>query len=356
MSNCNDFAEKAKGKNAIQNMPLSCVRSRPYICSIDHHRLVKRKASFYIKHKTDRSLLIIEDELYYCDTCGGFFANKKLCRDIIAKFPGYKLELGSMYKGQNSAKRYYPGMFDREKPQLDNDSEANEALPENTQDNADADDQATDECKLLDFCVPLNRVERIPGMCPKCCSVLAAYKLNVPTVDDDGDFQGYIVGNGAYCYQCKEGFIAIRALIEIMQKERYINRRECIVLLKDGYCRRNVNSSYSDDYLYYPTLDSRFAVTIEKIMRTNTRRAKVDDKYLRLNIKSFLGEKGYSVSVSEQERRTILYEAVSIYGRRKVTKHIKWLRDMSLRRYNGAERYHSAIAIWQSDLNYIFKL
>ncbi len=71
------------------------------------------------------------------------------------------------------------------------------------------------------------------------------------------------------------------------------------------------------------------------------------------NDKSFLGEMGYSTSLSDFERHIILDNAVNDYGKQRVIDHISFLVNMRLSQKNGENKFANAIEKWKADLVYI---
>ena len=72
---------------------------------------------------------------------------------------------------------------------------------------------------------------------------------------------------------------------------------------------------------------------------------------LQLNASSFLGDLGYSTSLSTSERYEILQKAVKMYGKAKVINFLEYLIRGKVAQINGAAKYQNAISIWRFDIN-----
>ncbi len=87
--------------------------------------------------------------------------------------------------------------------------------------------------------------------------------------------------------------------------------------------------------------------------KQSTGQSRTDSGELSALNDSFLADMGYSTSLLQSDRRKILDNAMFKYGRRKTADHIRFLIRMREAQSGGAERYATAISIWQDDLNYI---
>lgn len=351
------LAQERSISETKKNFPLNYVTLKSKECGIYSHRLSMRTASFYMRRTQDDTIWIIEDKLYYCNVCDKYHADKPLCRNLAKKYPGLVLELGRTYKGTQEAKRYVHKLKDQSQ-QIPNNANIpiaseSERQPERAENVVKKQSYAFSETPLT---APLHIQEYGWRVCPMCNSTLDDHSVNVPIVNENGDFQNYIVGKGLYCYRCREGFVTPETIKIILQKQRYIHHRDSIVQLKGGFYRRNTESIYSDEYLFYPTLDRNSAITLGSVGQFSPSLELSPDSDMYLSAESFLKRMGYSVSVRTSIRRKILTDAVERYGKRKVSDHLHWLIATRKAQQDGAYKYANALSIWQNDLNYIFDL
>ena len=68
---------------------------------------------------------------------------------------------------------------------------------------------------------------------------------------------------------------------------------------------------------------------------------------------SILGERGYSVKVHDEKRKSILKECIQIHGEEKVLKQLHLNIEWRMKQRNGEIRFAQSIAIWNNDIMYI---
>lgn len=74
---------------------------------------------------------------------------------------------------------------------------------------------------------------------------------------------------------------------------------------------------------------------------------------VRLRLKSFLGEAGYSTNEPETRRHKILEECVIKYGKSKVINQLHSNMNLRMKQKNGSKRYEHAINVWREDIWFI---
>lgn len=96
-------------------------------------------------------------------------------------------------------------------------------------------------------------------------------------------------------------------------------------------------------------VNSNESVAVKSLMSDEASGAVHED--LQLNASSFLGDLGYSTSLSTSARYEILQKAVRMYGKTKVINFLEYLIRGKVAQINGAVKYQNAISTWRYDIN-----
>lgn len=349
------------------------INGRRFNCWICKGELRKKTVTLTLSPKRGDKQISVEEEIYSCDHCRRNYVNQAICKALAEKYPGYYLDV-SIYtikkkKKRNNEKKTVSESTERNTktntPVSDAHNEGNlfvtssdRGSPGDKQRLTRIPSAAHSEESILDSNMPVffsNLKLEAYKVCPVCKINLQEKSVNVPVREKNSDFYRYYACKAFFCDKCRRAYITERSLNEIFERIGSANRFLSTLNLKNVA----IMKSFSDDYLYYPTLDNITSIFVPATNPQITRDDFEDSSgfdFGQLNTESFLTKMGYSSRKSFYLRHTALVAAVREYGKRKVCDHLRYLIDTRRNQYNGEIKFHHALSVWQDDLNYVQKM
>lgn len=342
-------------------MPRSSIyltNSRKHYCSLCKCDLTPQEKIFFMSQIGGAKLLTVTDELLFCPSCNRYYVTQEMCRLLVEKHPGYYLNASLLKdKKKKSEKAKVNTEIKAASPQPVSLNTSNKTT--NNQQFLDAEttywthlvaDHKTpsgiNANVLLTNTAPITN-----NTCPICRSILGKEAVNVPVIDNNGDFIRYYLYSTPYCYKCRKAYMSKSDSEEILSRINSHGGDNHTIGFENATIQRGSNSR---DFLYRPSLNNNEAVFSPNTDYFPGRATRSDS--LSLNETSFLGELGYTVSKDQIVRRRILDTAVKQFGKRRVCDHLAFLITTRRAQEDGEKRFANALAIWQSDLNYVSSL
>lgn len=340
-------------------MPRSTIyltNSRKHYCSLCKCDLVSQEKIFFMSQIGGAKLLTVTDELLFCPSCNRYFVTQEMCRLLVEKHPGYYLNASLMKDKKKKS----------DKPKVHTEAKAASTQPvslttsngnTNNQHFLDAETTTYWTRPVADHKTPSGITAKVllsntapltNNTCPICRSSLGKEAVNVPVIDNNGNFIRYYLHSTPYCYKCRKAYMSKSDSEEILSRINSRSGDYRTIGFENATIQRD---SKSRDYLYRPTLSNKDAVFSPNNDYHPGRATRSDS--LSLNEMSFLGELGYSVSKDQITRRRILDSAVQQYGKRRVCDHLAFLIATRRAQEDGEKKFANALNIWQNDLNYV---
>lgn len=143
----------------------------------------------------------------------------------------------------------------------------------------------------------------------------------------------------------------------ILSSENTINKGDVLSAKLSGVSSSDYMMLCNGKALTYPYIvvvdyDVTFELISKKVMHMQETlfSSVLSEKEPQFNSKSFLGDMGYSTSLSASKRYEILQKAVRIYGKTKVINFLEYLIRGRTAQINGAVTYENAISVWRFDI------
>jgi len=182
-------------------------------------------------------------------------------------------------------------------------------------------------------------------ICPKCSSLLAKKRYNVPAFDIKQTFISYYVEELLFCPNCSIAYITEENYISIQ------NRISADKLYISPSNIQKTNKRKNKKYLYEPIAGFEFCY--EKSLKQSNG---VSPTINTLSDSSFLANDGYRTNLSDDQRHQILQSAAKRYGKRRVADHLRFLITTREGQNKGMIKYENALRVWHADLNYLVEI
>lgn len=331
-------------------------------CRFCKESLVLQEKEFPMKQVKGNKAILVKDNLYFCQSCHRYYITKQKSQELVHKYPGYYVDV-SLYnikpkRKTNTTESQKEKI--RQCSDLNNQAEAVQAnqhaaqifpIGEKTSETVSTSNSKASSALSAKVFLS-NTYATDHSICPFCNSVLRKELVNIPTINENGDFFRYYAESIRYCYKCRKAYITQKEVGEILRKINGDGTSNVISTVKFENVTVQQRQS-NHEYLFSPTLDNTYALYVPGY--DYRKDEPTISGTMDLNPQSFLGRLGYSVNKPENIRHSILNEAIRIYGKRKVANHLAFLISTRKGQANGEFKFARAISIWQADLNYIYK-
>ena len=315
-----------------------------------------REKEFEMVQIGGREKLKVREQILFCPSCKNYFITQDMSRLLVLSHPGYYVDV-SVYDLKPSKKARTTAVDNPQKNQPKEHKEVktstNSPITQPTTENKPTSQEHSSISSRtrsgINAKVYLsNTYSAANNICPVCSSVLTSELVNIPVIEQNGDFYRYYTDRVRYCYKCRRAYISKDNVASILSK---VNGTSAILKTLRLENATVHTASNSRDFLYRPTLDNSHAIFYPaEDYRFHSSNSSGE---MELNAQSFLGEMGYSVNKGVNIRRHILAEAIKKHGKRRVSDHLAFLISTRKAQLNGEAKYANALRIWQDDLNYI---
>lgn len=333
---------------------------RRSICSLCKCDLVWQEKEFEMLQIKGANTKIVREEILYCPSCKRFLITQAMSRELVRKYPGYYIDTSeyNLKSSKKSGKHIEPLITSNtiQKEEREAEVEAKAELPTTfmfpRQERGVSEHHSQTMHHVTNgmnsqVCL-LNLYSYTNNICPACNSVMGIELVNIPVIDETGDFYRYYSDEVRFCYRCRNAFITKEIVESILNRIDSNTRGFHTIKVENATVHRD---GYRYKYLFRPTLDNSNPI-IHACQECKERSMPYSDS-MELNPQSFLGKMGYSVNIGVSKRRYILKEAIGLYGKRKVSDHLAFLIATRKGQENGENRYANALRIWQEDINFI---
>ena len=324
------------------------------ICSYYKVSLVHKAKTFEMKGKKPQDTKQVEETILFCQECHRYYISQELCCQLAKKHPGYHIDV-ALYKLKSKKRKKANHSQITDSKFEENSPDSNNSIvntqPDEQKNIINSQKPKTVENALNAPVLLSNTYNFYHNICPKCSSVLIREKVNIPVLNENGDFYRYYTKAIKYCCKCQKGYVDKEIIISILSTMSRSTQQPCNVELANVRTQYN---KYNLQYQYIPTLDNDNAIFFP--VYDYLPNASDSSSLMSLNEQSFLGKMGYTVSKNDYTRQHILSNAVILYGKRKVADHLSFLIETRRNQVGGRTKYTNAIRIWQKDLNFVSEL
>lgn len=339
---------------------INLLNGKKRICHFCKTDLVFKPNTFKMHKNKGEGTISVTEALLFCPICNRYYISQDISYRITKKHPGYYIDL-STYEIKHKPKSNSKDQPEKQHSNENNHVIQNEAQQTNQgkpqsiaspkqQSQTGFQEKKITTSKDIFFS---NSPSTSINSCPICNRSLIMKVVNIPTIDFDKNFYHYYVQSVKYCNNCQKAYITERDANRIAEKISHTADSQGYKSMKlsNGIIRINPSNS---NYLFIPYLDNSYSFYAPQ-QKTNKNETSTS-KSMDLSSQSFLGKLGYTVNMTENERRHILDAAVKSFGKRKVTDHLAFLIATRKAQKDGVSKYSHAISIWQDDLNYVFNM
>lgn len=311
---------------------------KKHFCNLCKCDLILQEKEFEMIQVKKVCSIKVREKILFCTSCKHFFITQNMSRELISKYPGYYVDVSLYDLKQNTRKKVDMKSSVNTKKQykqLPNQCERKEST------------FITKNKISIDAPIYLiGKKEYCNCICLCCNSVLIEDYINIPIMFND-EFYCYYSYKSKHCCSCRRAYISKEDAISILRNINIEYRQglklklENVNILRGKHALDYIFESIPSDVYYYEAYHST---------------SNLEDKTMELNLKSFLGEMGYTVNMLTSERRNILKSATIKYGKERIIKHLEFLIRTRVAQENGENKYAAAIRTWHDDINYVTEL
>lgn len=337
---------------AWKNPTLYLTNGKKQYCSLCKCDLISTEREFPMLPIKGGESITVKENVLFCPSCKKYYITQEMSRQFVQRHPGYYVDTSIYNFKPSKRKKNKMDVEGKSKsPVIQNspDSQSIHSAKQNDSINISKQSIATTPARGIESKVYLSNAYAIDNnICSLCNNKLERESVNIPVIDNNGNFFRYYVCIVRFCHKCQKAFVTKENVLSILSRINSTSKSVMTVQLENATIHQ---SEQSHDYWFSPTLNNNHAIFLPEQDFHEVRSSQSVE--MELNAQSFLGEMGYSVNKGMSTRRHILMEATKKYGKRRVADHIAYLITTRRAQKNGDRRYAHALHIWQDDLNYI---